>query len=64
MTAVQAHSRVSMTNDLAHSNQVVQHIMDMALAAEIDADPQLSHVHMLSDGCAKFVVKADGRFGG
>ena len=41
---VQAHSRVFMTNDLTHSNQMVQHIMDMALAAEKDADPQLTHV--------------------
>ena len=48
---VQAHSRVFMTNDLTHSNQMVQHIMDMALAAEKDADPQLSYVHMWSDGC-------------
>jgi hypothetical protein len=48
---VQAHSRVFMSNDLIHSNQMVQHIMNTVLSTEKEADPQLSHIHMWSDGC-------------
>ena len=48
---VQAHSRVFMTDDLKHSNQMVQHIMQAVIAQEKNKQKKLSHVHMWSDGC-------------
>ena len=52
-TEVQAHSRVFMSNDLKHSNKMVQHVMNTVVAEEKRRDKKLSHVHMWSDGCGE-----------
>ena len=50
VTATCALSEVFLTPDLNHSNQMIQHIVATLLEKYQKEDPELSHVHIWSDG--------------
>ncbi len=50
--AVDAHSAVYMSDDLNHSNNMVQHVLNDVLEKEIAAGGKVECAHVWSDGCA------------
>ena len=49
---VNAISEVVLSEDLDHSNQMIQHIIKKMVVKYKHMDPYLSHCHIWSDGCA------------
>ena len=48
---VEAHSRIYMSNDLNHSNKMVQFILEDTTKKEQTLNPDLAKLHIWSDGC-------------